>query len=160
MPSGHLRPREYLKRLHLLGEALEGDEVRVVLADLIAQSGNQHGLVAVLDGLEAVYVDQIRHNGSARGRPFPAHATSLGKALPGPPGAARARGAAGPGRARPYTAKTITDPARLAAERTSSHNSSETIQGLLAIGIPPMMERRTPTYSPSQGRSLLFETSS
>ncbi len=45
------------------------------------------GLVAVLVGSRAVYVEQVRGPDDAAGRAFPAHATALGKALlaEGPP---------------------------------------------------------------------------
>lgn len=39
------------------------------------------GLIAVLAGSRAVYVEQIRGPADAAGRAFPAHATALGKAL-------------------------------------------------------------------------------
>jgi DNA-binding IclR family transcriptional regulator len=39
------------------------------------------GLIAVLVGSRAVYVERVRGPGDAAGRAFPAHATALGKAL-------------------------------------------------------------------------------
>jgi DNA-binding IclR family transcriptional regulator len=47
----------------------------------LQQLTGMSGLIAVLVGSRAVYVERVRGPGDAAGRAFPAHATALGKAL-------------------------------------------------------------------------------
>ena len=47
----------------------------------LAEATGMPGLIAVLAGVRAVYVEQFRSPERALGRAFPAHATALGKAL-------------------------------------------------------------------------------
>jgi IclR family acetate operon transcriptional repressor len=47
----------------------------------LREASGMPGLIAVLVGARAVYVEQVRGPDDAAGRAFPAHATALGKAL-------------------------------------------------------------------------------
>jgi DNA-binding IclR family transcriptional regulator len=92
------------------------DESRPVLIDLTRAVEGATALMAVLDGLEAVYIEQIRSNGTARGRPFPAHTTSLGKVLLAHLPPADLDALLADHALVAHTANTITDPGALRAE--------------------------------------------
>jgi IclR family acetate operon transcriptional repressor len=68
----------------LSARALSGlnpwEELRQVVPGLKASTG-MPGLIAVLSGGRAIYVEQFRGPARALGRAFPAHATALGKAV-------------------------------------------------------------------------------
>jgi DNA-binding IclR family transcriptional regulator len=88
------------------------DEFRPPLATLQERTGFG-GLIAILSGGRAVYVDHFRGPDRALGRGFPAHATALGKAILAELDD-EARGAALAELVlAPWTERTITDPAKL-----------------------------------------------
>lgn len=108
-----------VRLLRLGGYALAAlhpwEEFRPPLAALREETGFG-GLIAVLSGGRAVHVDHFRGSDRALGRAFPAHATSLGKAILAaldPP----ARDAAlGEVVLAPWTPRTLVDRAALEAD--------------------------------------------
>jgi DNA-binding IclR family transcriptional regulator len=122
------------------------DEALPFLEGLVRESG-ETGHLAVLDGGEAIYIEKVEARRalripSAMGRGYPAHATSLGKALLAglPPEALRRlvaeRGLAG------HTPNTITDLDVLETElqrvrdRGYAVDNEEYDDGLRCIGAP------------------------
>jgi DNA-binding IclR family transcriptional regulator len=91
------------------------EELRQVVPGLKASTG-MPGLIAVLAGGRAIYVEQFRGPARALGRAFPAHATALGKAilafLPAPTREVVLSELV----LDAWTPKTITDPERLRSE--------------------------------------------
>ena len=71
------------------------------------------GLIAVLSGGRAVYVDHFRGTDRALGRAFPAHATALGKAIIAEMGSDARDAALAELVLAPWTTRTITDRDRL-----------------------------------------------
>lgn len=91
------------------------DEFRPPLAELQEATGFG-GLIAVLSGGRAVYVDHFRGPERALGRAFPAHATALGKAILAGLTDAEREAALAELVLAPWTAHTITEPTRLAED--------------------------------------------
>lgn len=91
------------------------DEFRPPLIALQEATG-LGGLIAVLAGGRAVYVDHFRGPERALGRAFPAHATALGKAILAGLADDDRRAALDELVLAPWTARTITDPERLEAD--------------------------------------------
>ncbi|MGE0028008.1 MAG: IclR family transcriptional regulator [Thermoleophilia bacterium] len=88
------------------------DEFRPPLTALQEATG-LGGLIAVLSGGRAVYVDHFRGPERALGRAFPAHATALGKAILAGLTDAERQAALAELVLDAWTAHTITDPTRL-----------------------------------------------
>jgi len=91
------------------------DEFRPPLAALQEATG-LGGLIAVLSGGRAVYVDHFRGPERALGRAFPAHATALGKAILAGLTDDEREAALAELVLAPWTAHTITDSTRLAED--------------------------------------------
>ncbi len=103
------------------------DEFRPPLAEL-AQATGLGGLIAVLSGGRAVYVDHFRGPERALGRGFPAHATALGKAILAALDNAEREAALAELVLAPWTARTITDPARLAEDLAAARERGYAIE--------------------------------
>lgn len=88
------------------------DEFRPPLGELQEATGFG-GLIAVLSGGRAVYVDHFRGPERALGRGFPAHATALGKAILAELADEERDAALGELVLSTWTTRTITDRARL-----------------------------------------------
>lgn len=88
------------------------DEFRPPLARLQETTGFG-GLIAVLSGGRAVYVDHFRGTDRALGRAFPAHATALGKAIIAEMGSDAREATLAELVLVPWTTRTITDRDRL-----------------------------------------------
>ena len=91
------------------------EELRQVVPGLKASTG-MPGLIAVLSGGRAIYVEQFRGPARALGRAFPAHATALGKAVLAFLPAATREVVLSELVLDAWTPKTITDPDRLRSE--------------------------------------------
>ena len=115
------------------------DEFRPPLAALQETTGFG-GLIAVLSGGRAVYVDHFRGTDRALGRAFPAHATALGKAMISEMGSDAREAALAELVLAPWTTATITDRDRLvedlagAKERGYALEDGEFHQGRRSIG--------------------------
>lgn len=91
------------------------DEFRPPLAALQERTG-LGGLIAVLSGGRAVHIDHFRGPERALGRAFPAHATSLGKAILAELTDAERDAALGEMVLAPWTARTIVEREPLLAD--------------------------------------------
>ena len=115
------------------------DEFRPPLATLQEATGFG-GLIAVLSGGRAVYVDHFRGTDRALGRAFPAHATALGKAIIAEMGSDARDAALAELVLAPWTTRTITDRDRLvedlagAKERGYALEDGEFHEGRRSIG--------------------------
>ncbi len=103
------------------------DEFRPPLAEL-AEATGLGGLIAVLSGGRAVYVDHFRGPERALGRGFPAHATALGKAILAELDDQAREAALAELVLAPWTARTITDPARLAEDLAAARERGYAIE--------------------------------
>jgi DNA-binding IclR family transcriptional regulator len=105
-----------IRLAELGGQALRAlnpwDEFRPPLATLQEQTGFG-GLIAIVSGGRAIYVDHFRGPDRALGRGFPAHATALGKAILAELDEQARDAALGELVLAPWTERTITDRARL-----------------------------------------------
>jgi len=103
------------------------DEFRPPLAELQETTGFG-GLIAVLSGGRAVYVDHFRGPERALGRGFPAHATALGKAILAGKTASEREAALGELVLAPWTNRTITDRALLIEDLAVAHERGYAIE--------------------------------
>ena len=103
------------------------DEFRPPLAEL-AEATGLGGLIAVLSGGRAVYVDHFRGPERALGRGFPAHATALGKAILAELDDHERDAALGELVLAPWTARTITDRARLAEDLAAARERGYAVE--------------------------------
>ena len=115
------------------------DEFRPPLATLQETTGFG-GLIAVLSGGRAVYVDHFRGTDRALGRAFPAHATALGKAIIAEMGSGARDDALAELVLTPWTPRTIADDGRLVADLAAARKrgyaleDGEFHQGRRSIG--------------------------
>ncbi len=103
------------------------DEFRPPLAALHEATG-LGGLIAVLSGGRAVYVDHFRGPERALGRAFPAHATALGKAILAELSGPEQQAALSELVLDPWTEHTITDPVLLAEELAATRERGYAIE--------------------------------
>ncbi len=103
------------------------DEFRPPLAAL-QQATGLGGLIAVLTGGRAVYVDHFRGPERALGRAFPAHATALGKAILAGLTDTEREAALAELVLAPWTSHTITDPDRLNADLAAARERGYAIE--------------------------------
>lgn len=122
------------------------DEALPFLEGLVRDTG-ETGHLAVLDGGEAVYIERVEARRALRvpsaiGRGYPAHATNLGKVLLADLPRERVEAIVAERGLAAFTAQTITDPQRLAAEleyiraRGYAVDNEEYDEGLRCIGAP------------------------
>jgi DNA-binding IclR family transcriptional regulator len=103
------------------------DEFRPPLAALQEATG-LGGLIAVLSGGRAVYVDHFRGPERALGRAFPAHATALGKAILAGLSDAEREAALAELVLAPWTPQTITAPTHLAEDLTAARQRGYAVE--------------------------------
>lgn len=103
------------------------DEFRPPLAALQEATG-LGGLIAVLSGGRAVYVDHFRGPERALGCAFPAHATALGKAILAGLSDAEREAALAELVLAPWTPQTITAPTRLAEDLTAARQRGYAVE--------------------------------
>jgi DNA-binding IclR family transcriptional regulator len=124
------------------------DEALPFLEALVRDSG-ETGHMAVLDGGEAIYIEKVETRRalripSAMGRGYPAHSTSLGKALLAHLPRAEVEAIVAQRGLTRYTRNTITDEATLVEELArirregSAVDNEEYDEGLRCVGSPIM----------------------
>jgi IclR family KDG regulon transcriptional repressor len=115
--SGHFRLGMRLWELgaHALAQFSVWDELRRPTQDLTDEIQGP-GVIAVLQGGRAVYVENVRGHTAASGRAWPAHASACGKVLLASLSAEQLEATLSELVLEPWTANTITGPDELRAE--------------------------------------------